>query len=92
MVILYLVNSLWLAIHMEKLFFSFNKSKLFGKCFLVIILSLSHKFLDNSDKLPLTKLQISNNLKEYFIFLNLKSIILKDSHEFSKQFKLISSL
>ena len=40
---------------------------------------LSFKFLDNSDKDPFIKLHISNNFKEYFNFLNLKSIILKDS-------------
>ena len=33
------------------------------------------------------QLHISNNFKEYFIFLNLKSIILKDSQEFPITFK-----
>ena len=55
-------------------------------------LSLSNKFLDKSDKEPFIKLQISNSLKEYFIFLNLKSIIQKLSHEFPIQFNVIPSL
>ena len=60
----------------------FSNSKLFGKCLLVIILCSSDNFPDNAERLPLIKFEISNNLKLYFIFLNLKSMLLKVSEEF----------